>query len=224
MSQDDNTQYCQCDNCAAIDKEEGSPSGSMIRFVNSVAAHFPNKMISTLAYQYTRKPCLTRPASNVLITLCSIECDRSKPIEAGCTDFANDLKGWKELTENIRIWDYTTQFTNFLAPFPNMHTLKPNIELFLNNHAKWVFEQHSHQPSELFELRSYLTAQLLWNPESDAEALMKSFCASLFLRANIFKKEESKAFIQNIWAICLPNYNICNGLILIWNGNRKTAY
>jgi hypothetical protein len=186
VSQDDNTQYCQCEHCAAIDEEEGSPSGSMIRFVNAVAEQFPDKMISTLAYQYTRKPCKTRPASNVLITLCSIECDRSKPIEVGCADFANDLKGWKELTESIRIWDYTTQFTNFLAPFPNLHTLSPNIHLFRDSHAKWIFEQHSHQPSELFELRSYLTAQLLWNPDQDPDQIMESFSEGYYREAAPF--------------------------------------
>jgi len=41
VSQDDNTLYCQCEHCAAIDEEEGSPSGSMIRFVNAVAEQFP---------------------------------------------------------------------------------------------------------------------------------------------------------------------------------------
>lgn len=186
VSQDDNTLYCQCEHCAAIDEEEGSPSASMIRFVNGVAEQFPDKTISTLAYQYTRKPCQTRPASNVLITLCSIECDRSKPIEEGCADFANDLKGWKLLTENIRIWDYTTQFTNFLAPFPNLHTLSPNINLFRDSHAKWIFEQHSHQPSELFELRSYLTAQLLWNPDQDPHQIMESFSEAYYQEAAPF--------------------------------------
>jgi len=186
VSQDDNTLYCQCEHCAAIDEEEGSPSGSMIRFVNAVAEHFPDKTISTLAYQYTRKPCQTRPKSNVLVTLCSIECDRSKPIEEGCSDFANDLKGWKLLTENIRIWDYTTQFTNFLAPFPNLHTLSPNIHLFRDNHARWIFEQHSHQPSELFELRSYLTAQLLWNPDQDPHQVMQSFSEAYYQEAAPF--------------------------------------
>jgi hypothetical protein len=186
VSQDDNTLYCQCEHCTAIDEEEGSPSGSMIRFVNAVAEEFPHKMVSTLAYQYTRKPCKTRPAPNVLITLCSIECDRSKPIEEGCSDFANDLKGWKELTENIRIWDYTTQFTNFLAPFPNLHTLHPNIHLFRDSHAKWIFEQHSHQPSELFELRSYLTAQLLWNPDQNPDLVTEGFCEAYYREAAPF--------------------------------------
>jgi hypothetical protein len=176
VSQDDNTQYCQCKQCEAIHEHEGTPAGSMIAFVNRLADEFPEKQISTLAYQYTRKaPKYLKPKKNVLITLCSIECDRSAPITKKCTDFSADLKEWSAISDNIRIWDYTTQFTNFLAPFPNLHTLKPNIELFRDNNAKWVFEQHSNNPSELFELRSYLTAQLLWQPDAAANAIRNDF-------------------------------------------------
>lgn len=189
VSQDDNQQYCQCESCSAIDTKEGSPAGTMIYFVNKVAEAFPDKTISTLAYQHTRKPPKTAPSENVLITLCSIECDRSGGIAEKCTDFADDLSGWSALTDNIRIWDYTTQFTNFLAPFPNMHTLQPNIQLFRDNKAKWVFEQHSNHPSELFELRSYLTAKLLWNPDLDFDALVTEFTNGFYEEAGPFIKQ-----------------------------------
>ncbi|RDY59347.1 DUF4838 domain-containing protein [Flagellimonas nanhaiensis] len=188
VSQDDNQQYCQCPNCNKIDVAEGSPAGTMIHFVNKVARAFPDKTISTLAYQHTRKPPKIKPEENVLITLCSIECDRSGPISEKCTDFADDLKNWGKLTNNIRIWDYTTQFTNFLAPFPNIKTLKPNIELFRDNNAKWVFEQHSHNPSELFELRSYITAKLLWNPNLNFEELLEQFTNGYYHEAGPFVK------------------------------------
>ncbi|MBT5395504.1 MAG: DUF4838 domain-containing protein [Flavobacteriaceae bacterium] len=186
VSQDDNTQYCMCDNCSEIHDREGSPAGSMIYFVNQIAKSFPDKTISTLAYQYTRKPPLTKPESNVLITLCSIECDRSIPIDEGCKDFQSDLIGWSKLTENIRIWDYTTQFTNFLAPFPNWGTIKPNINLFVNNNAKWIFEQHSNNPSELFELRSYLMAKLLWDPNLDSNLVIKDFTNGYYGQGGIY--------------------------------------
>lgn len=189
VSSNDNTQYCTCENCAAIDAAEGSATGTMIQFVNKIAATFPDKTISTLAYQYTRKPSKTKPLSNVLITLCSIECDRSAPISANCSDFTEDLIGWKHITENIRIWDYTTQFTNFLAPFPNLHTLQPNIQLFSENNAKWVFEQHSHNPSEFFELRSYITAKLLWNPELSIEELITEFTEGYYKESGIYVKK-----------------------------------
>ena len=34
VSQNDNRKYCQCELCQAIDKREGSPSGSILNFVN----------------------------------------------------------------------------------------------------------------------------------------------------------------------------------------------
>lgn len=188
VSSNDNTQYCECENCKKIDEEEGSHAGTMVRFVNEVAKEFPDKTISTLAYQYTRKPCKTKPLKNVLITLCSIECDRSAPITEKCTDFADDIKGWGALTENIRIWDYTTQFTNFLAPFPNFNTLQPNIKFFRDYNTKWVFEQHSSNPSELFELRSYLMAKLLWNPDANVDDIITEFTNGYYHEAGPFVK------------------------------------
>ena len=176
VSTNDNVQYCECEACMAINKREESTAGSVIAFVNKIADAFPDRTISTLAYQYTRKaPKHIKPVDNVLITLCSIECDRSAPIGEKCPDFKDDLIAWAKLTDNIRIWDYTTQFTNFLAPFPNIRTLQPNIQLYIENHAKWIFEQHSYHPSELFELRSYLTACLLWDPHLDQDAVIADF-------------------------------------------------
>jgi hypothetical protein len=198
VSQNDNQQYCTCDNCKKIDTEEGSQAGTMIQFVNKIAANFPDKTISTLAYQYTRKPCKTKPVENVLITLCSIECDRSAPIEEKCAEFANDIKGWREITNNIRIWDYTTQFTNFLAPFPNLETLQPNIKFFRDNNAKWVFEQHSNNPSELFELRSYVTAKLLWNPDRNIEELITEFTNGYYEEAGVYVKNYVDLIHQKI--------------------------
>jgi hypothetical protein len=198
VSQDDNQQYCQCENCKRIDDSEGSPAGTMIRFVNKIAAQFPEKTISTLAYQYTRKPCKTKPLENVLITLCSIECDRSAAIEEKCVDFAEDLRGWNKITSNIRIWDYTTQFTNFLAPFPNIHTLAPNIRFFKDNHAKWIFEQHSNQPSELFKLRSYITAKLLWNPDLKMDAIIHEFTEGYYQEAGIYVRNYINLIHQKI--------------------------
>ena len=60
VSQNDNSKRCTCPECKAVDDEEGSPAGTVVRFVNAVAEaverEFPSKVIETLAYQYSRKP------------------------------------------------------------------------------------------------------------------------------------------------------------------------
>ena len=57
VSQNDNDQYCRCEPCTQLNaKYGGVPSGSILYFVNDVAKRFPDKVISTLAYWYSRTP------------------------------------------------------------------------------------------------------------------------------------------------------------------------
>lgn len=179
ISQMDNYNYCQCDRCRMIDSMEGSPSGSIINFVNLVAMQFPDKVISTLAYQYSRKPPLfIRPAPNVNIMLCTIECDRSKPIEndTSAGSFYSDLKSWASISDNILVWDYVTNFSHLVAPFPNFHVLQPNILLFAGNHVSMMFEQgYNGAGGEFNELRCYLLSKLLSVPDLDVDKTMMDF-------------------------------------------------
>ncbi|MCK5700109.1 MAG: DUF4838 domain-containing protein, partial [Cyclobacteriaceae bacterium] len=140
VSQDDNRAYCECENCLKIMDEEKSPGGPIFRFVNEVAKHFPDKIISTLAYQYSRPaPVVTKPLDNVRIVLCSIEADRSRSIVDDTTSvgrsFVRDLEDWGKICKQIYLWDYIVNFHYYLAPFPNLHTLQPNIKLFVDNNV-----------------------------------------------------------------------------------------
>jgi hypothetical protein len=184
VSQMDTYGSCECKACKAIDKREGSPSGTMIEFVNKVAAAFPDKVISTLAYQYTRSaPKKIKPASNVNIMLCTIECDRNRPIDSDTSkgSFYADLRDWSKISNDILVWDYVIQFTNMIAPFPNLHVLQSNIRLFRKFNAQGVFEQGCHGTySENQELRQYILAKLLWNPDLNLDSLMNDFYRGYF--------------------------------------------
>jgi hypothetical protein len=179
VSQNDIYGQCECPECAAVDAEEGSPAGSLLRFVNRVAARFPDRTISTLAYQYSRvAPRHTVPADNVNITLCSIECDRAEPLIAHASErsFFKDLEAWAEIAGDIQIWDYVVQFNSYVSPFPNLRVLQPNIRLFAENNVRKLFEQGSASPgTEFGELRAYLLAKLMWDPDADVRAVMDDF-------------------------------------------------
>jgi hypothetical protein len=184
VSQLDNFNYCQCAHCRRTDSIEGSPSGSILRFVNAVADSFPDKVISTLAYQYSRKaPKLTRPRPNVNIMLCSIEEDRSQPIATRDQpgSFTADLREWAALTHNIIIWDYVINFSHLVMPFPNWKVLQPNIRLFRDNDVPMVFEQGLASPGgEMPEFRCELLSQLLWNPDINVDSLRTAFLLKFY--------------------------------------------
>ncbi|HPR88076.1 MAG TPA: DUF4838 domain-containing protein [bacterium] len=190
VSQNDNFSYCQCPDCQKIIEEEGSPAGPLLRFVNAVAKEFPDKVISTLAYQFSRPaPRITRPAENVQIVLCTIELNRSKPIEADpeSQDFVRDIHEWSQRTRNLFIWDYVVQFTNFVSPFPNLHVLQPNLQFFVRNGGLEHFQQSNGQSGgEMAELKNWLIAKWLWNPDLDGDSLKKDFLQGYFAAAAPF--------------------------------------
>ncbi|CAN5552666.1 DUF4838 domain-containing protein [soil metagenome] len=179
VSQNDNKAYCTCDNCKAIDEREGSPSGSIVSFVNQVADQFPNKMISTLAYEYGRKaPKTLRPRENVNIMLCSIEINRDKAIteDPNSADFAQDVVEWGKIANDIIVWDYVIQFNNLVSPFPNLHVLQPNLKFFADHGVNAMFEQGNREVGgEFAELRAYLLSKLMWDPEQDVDELINDF-------------------------------------------------
>jgi len=180
VSQMDNYNFCECDKCRKTDSIEGSHSGTMLRFVNELARRIPDKVISTLAYQYTRSaPSITLPLPNVNIMLCTIECDRSKPIahDTGPGSFYNDLQSWSALTNNILIWDYVINFSHLLVPFPNFSVLAENLKMFRDAGVTMMFEQGLRGCSggEMNELRTWLLAKLMWNPDQDTDSLINEF-------------------------------------------------
>ncbi len=200
VSQNDCYNPCECPECAKIDAENGSHAGSLMYFVNAVAAgieeEFPHVVVDTLAYQYTRKPPkVIRPRHNVCVRLCSIECCFGHPM-ATCnhvasfgkiaktsdSTFQEDLIGWGKICNRVYIWDYVTNFAHYWLPFPNFHVLGPNMRFFAENNVKGVFEegnQHSVSP-DMTEMRTWLLAKLLWNPDFDVEQGIYEFAEAVY--------------------------------------------
>jgi hypothetical protein len=190
VSQNDNRNYCTCDNCKAIDEREGSPSGSIIQFVNQVADQFPDRMISTLAYEYGRKaPKTLVPRDNVNIMLCSIEVYRDRSIEEDPTSasFMQDVIDWGKISKDIIVWDYVIQFPNLISPFPNLQVLQPNLQFFVKNGVTAMFEQGNREVGgEFAALRAYLISKLMWNPDANMDTLMNDFLNGYYGRGGKF--------------------------------------
>ena len=224
VSQNDWYNNCTCPDCKRIDEVEQSSAGSLIWFVNRLAEaiepEFPDAIIDTLAYQYSRPaPKQIRPRRNVCVRLCSIEscfahsfetCDDksrwvSRP-DGTTSSFLMDLQDWAKVCDRIYIWDYTTCFAHYPAPYPNWNALQPNMKAFVRNNVKGVFEQACGALGggvDMNELRAYLIGKLLWNADCDYKTHMTEFlefyygAASSHIRAYI-KAQTDKVEADNI--------------------------
>jgi hypothetical protein len=210
VSQNDNVNYCRCPACTAMDEKYASfapgtkmygthanslyspiGSGSVINFVNKVAERFPDKIISTLAYQYTRVPPKDLvPAKNVNIMLCNIESPRHIPIQEGDTSFCKDLEGWARLTNNIIIWDYVVQYRNLVSPFPNLHTLQPNLKYLHDKGVTMIFEEGNPDTGgEFHELKAYILSKLLWDVNADVNKVVEDFMTGYYGKAGTYMNQ-----------------------------------
>ncbi len=190
--------YCTCSKCSAIDTAEGSHAGTLIRFVNAVADaikdEFPDVAIDTLAYSYSiNPPKITKPRDNVIVRVCTGGCS-AHGIDAceNNNNIESVIKEWSSICKRIYIWDYTTNYDQFLSPFPNLYSLQANAKFFYENNVKGVFEQGNYQQGEngeFGELRCYLLSKILWDPYTNIEVHMKEFYDAYYGSGGKYVKE-----------------------------------
>jgi uncharacterized protein DUF4838/glycosyl hydrolase family 20 len=187
VSQNDNAEYCRCPRCEKVNEREGTPMGSNLAFVNGVAERVekkhPNVKIGTLAYWYTRQtPKTIRPRRNVQIQLCSIECCTLHALnDPKCEKnraFCRDMNGWREMCEDIWVWNYNTNFHMYDLPFPNLRSIGANVDYFHDSNVKGLFMQANGNGTsgEMSDLRNYVIARCLWRPGQESWALAEEFC------------------------------------------------
>jgi len=205
---------CECENCKAIDDSHGSQSASIIKFVNrleqDIKDEFPNVLLHTFAYQYSRKPPVNLiPNENVIVRLTNIECSWSKSIEEGALEnpngrnakFLEDLTGWSKIAKRLYIWDYAVNYRNYLLPFPCLRSMYKNIMLYKRIGVKGVLMEGNFSfggKGYLDELKAYLSSRLLTFDERSLEEIVKEFCDGYYGKASNKVQEYIYLFENNI--------------------------
>ncbi len=181
LSINDNRNYCRCPECEAIYAADNNTTDMHLRVVNAVATalkdEFPNVTFEFLSYFHTRPvPTSVKAAENVVVRMAFIEECFSHPLEE-CTEPAEgdsgvkaaiEIKEWAKFTDQIFIWDYTCNYDNYPAPFPNMDTLLKNERYYADHNVTGIFHEGpgggGANAGEFSDLRIYLQAKVLWDP------------------------------------------------------------
>jgi len=193
VSPNDWKDYCECDNCTALDNAEGSRMASLLHLVNAVAdavaRERPDVYVTTIAYLGTfMPPEILRPRPNVQIVLCTdshawdflfLSVDQTET-------FQRALEAWSKTDANLMIWDYAIDFFRYMQPTPNMNVVARNMRFFLDHGAIGIIEQGSHGGNfgvDRDQLRAWTWAKQMWNIERKTETLKRDFYFGFYGKA-----------------------------------------
>ena len=161
--------------CAPVRQSGGGTRG---------CSRIPAKMFDMLAYQDTADPpAKARPRNNVLIRLCPIDACQAHSFRTCVYNrrFRERLEQWSRIAPKLYLWHYCINFSHFLAPFPNYDELISDIPLFQRAGISGLFiEGAVSGGSDDAELRSYLSARLLWKPDLDAVREIREFLNAVY--------------------------------------------
>ncbi len=193
VSQNDCYNFCECDNCKAIEaKYGGTHAGLYLWFVNQIAEaiekDYPDKLIDTLAYQFTEQtPTGIAPRKNVRVRLCPISVCEAHPYEKcshkNTVAFAKNLAEWAKITDTMYIWHYNTNFSHYLLPFPDFDEFPDSIRLYKRSGVKGIFFEGAYGRGgggADADLHSYVMAKMLWDSTLDSNALVNEWMAGVY--------------------------------------------
>lgn len=213
VGQKDNQDYCQCPRCKALYEQHGL-SATMVLFTNALSdalsAEFPEVTYTFYAYLNTEAPPVNLKCNaNVTPVFCPIHACYAHPInECGHLDgsqyetfsfrfsdhdpiHVDYVKGWGEAAEKIYVYNYTVNFLNYLQFAANLQTFSPNFKFFAENKVAGIYYNcgGGHNTAAFNQLRNYIKAKTMWDPDCDVERHMDEFLAAYYGPAAPFIRE-----------------------------------
>ena len=180
----DNNRFCKCQECNdLLARWGGSRVGPLLDICNYVAAgienDYPEARILTLAYWDWVEPPKKMPCElhrNVYVTVCQ-NGNKALPVRVQET-LMQRLTQWSKITAGrLAIWDWDACFRNYITPYPIYHLYADDFKTYRELGVKRVNTQMEHGAvfADFVELRTYLYAKLLWNPELDTDEMAKEW-------------------------------------------------
>ncbi len=175
---------CECARCRAAVERTGSDAGVLLELVNRVASivrgEMPEIDVTTLAYTWTfAPPRVSRAAEGVVVRVAGYGVrDQIRPAsDPGNARYLRALDRWATVAPGFWVWDYALSFHDrFALPFPNLRTFGPDLRAYRDLGAAGLFVQFdAGLGGELHDLKVWVLAKLVEDPERDTDRLVREF-------------------------------------------------
>lgn len=174
---------CFCERCTAERVAHGGNdrwSANNIGFASHIAdlvkQEFPNVLIKTLAYNYTRPAPEKMTASDrVLVEICG----NFKPGDDAHRTLVRD---WSKVARNISVYTYGGSNYGYWWPYPNVreHGMQYPWALESGVTAFYVQGTAIGKGAGLVDMKAYISARMAWDPSRDVRKEIRAFADGFY--------------------------------------------
>ncbi len=179
IAPNDNELVCTCDNCLNHGNTSTNATGSVVFILKKLAKKFPEKQFITIDYLTVNPPTDDKLPKNVGVFISAINLKNTSNFNSELKEskiVESKIKSWKKAVNTIYIWEYSSNFDNYLSPFPNLYLFQKKLEYYKKLDVLGVFCNASGYDYSVFEdLKTYVMSSLLINPDLNIEKLITDF-------------------------------------------------
>ncbi len=191
---------CQCERCEAVRDKEGADSGNWVLMANAIAQEvekvYPDVFVGVSAYWHTEAPpAAVQPRKNVLVYQALYTQNRLDPSRTYAFQ-SHALKKWASIAK-LYVWDFDSNNRNYYQPHPNYFVRGDNMQFFNEIGVDGIMVQGGFgKAADLLALRTWVTAQMLWNPNQNPRKLMIEFLDGYYGAAAPILMEYMEAMVD----------------------------
>ena len=192
---DDNTQFCECDSCKALDVGGTDPytrktlvTDRYTYFLNQVAQgiqeRHPGKMVSTYAYvNYSTPPIRETISPHVAVFFTtSVYCSAHGIGDPQCKsrmEMKEHLAGWARACPNVFIYEYDPVPGNAEVPWPLFGARAKEMPVYRELGIKgFSFETHCSWAT--ISPNFWVAARTMWDADLTDDKLLEDYCRGFF--------------------------------------------
>lgn len=178
IAPNDNSFVCTCRKCQSAGNTSTNATPTVTRFIERLAADFPNHSFFTVGYSTTSQIPDHKLPDNVGVMLAAVDYTRAyqNSESAAAQNFFNKIEQWKSITKKVYVWDYICNFDDYLSPFPILMVMKDRIQQYAERGVKGVFLNGSgYFYASMQEAYCFVLSQLMINPNLDPLRLLHDY-------------------------------------------------
>ena len=179
----DNDLVCMCDRCKAIGNSKTNASPAVFSLLNKLAKQFPKQQFFSTAYVTTQRPpqFILEPNAGVMVSTMAFPKGVVIERSAASGTVKETFSAWKKVTDKIYLWDYAINFDNYFDAYPTLKIAQQNLKYYKGLGVTGVFMQGSEDRYSTFaDVKAYVYAQLLQNPDIDVDKYIRLFFESRY--------------------------------------------